>query len=310
MMNDLEIRDLIEAEILHPTAVGAITRAEIDVQVATARAYPRSLKRFRDRAIEMATIDEETAESCFYTLMREGKTIEGPGIRLAEIVAAAYGNIRAGCRVIDIDEKFITAQGFVHDLESNVAYFTEVKRRITNRAGRRYSDDMIVTTANAACSIALRNAIFKGVPKSLVDPVYREAKRVAVGDASTLEQRRGRALEHFNRLGISTERILALLGRMGIEEIDLADLEKLTGLRTAVRDGEISIEEAFPAPITVMAPLFGRRTVETGESALRAIVNAPPASPEPSSTLEEKNDDAEMIPFNRYPGAGGADADA
>ena len=49
----------------------------------------------------MATIDAEVAGSCFYKLSRGGKTIEGPSVRLAEIVASAWGNLKFGARIID-----------------------------------------------------------------------------------------------------------------------------------------------------------------------------------------------------------------
>lgn len=56
----------------------------------------------------------------------------------------------------------MTAQGVFHDLERNVAITYEVRRRIVDKNGRRYKPDMIGVTANAACSIALRNAILRG----------------------------------------------------------------------------------------------------------------------------------------------------
>ena len=139
--------------------VSAISRSEIDQQIATARRYPRSIKRFRDEALQMVTLSESVAEQCIYALPRDGKTIEGPSARFAEVVASAWGNCRAGARVINDAGEFVTAQGVFHDLERNVAITYEVQRRITDKHGKRYKADMIGVTANAACSIALRNAI-------------------------------------------------------------------------------------------------------------------------------------------------------
>ncbi|MFN8826683.1 MAG: hypothetical protein ACK501_17070, partial [Planctomycetota bacterium] len=45
-------------------------------------------------------------------------------------------------------------------------------RRITGKNGRRYSSDMIGVTGNAACSIALRNAVFRGIPRAFWIDIY------------------------------------------------------------------------------------------------------------------------------------------
>ena len=235
-------------EVVSPRALEVITRAEIDVQVATAKRYPRSLQSFKTRAMAAACLDAETAESCFYALPRDGKAIEGESVRLAEICAAMYGNLRIGGRIIDEGPEFLTAQGICADLESNVVYAVEVKRRITGKNGRRYNTDLIATTGNAAVSIAVRNAIFRAIPKAYVRPIYLAAKRTAVGDEKTLAVRRDAAVAYFVGQGVTRERLLQWLNKDGIADIGLPELELLTGLRTAVKDGEVTLAEAFPEP--------------------------------------------------------------
>ena len=235
-----------EIEVMGVSALDSITRAEIDVQIATAHQFPRSIKKFKQDALALATLDKETAGRCFYKLPRGGKIIEGPSVRLAEIAGSSWGNMRYGARIVSEDKEFIVAQGVAHDLEKNVSSSIEVRRRITNKHGRRYDSDMITVTANAACSIALRNAIFKVIPMALTNDIYQQAKNCAVGDASTLIERRTSALEYFSKMGIFDDRILATLGREGVEDIGLKDLETLTGLKTAIADGDITVDIAFP----------------------------------------------------------------
>ena len=43
-----------------------INRSEIEQQISTARRFPRSLKRFRDEALQMVTLSESIAEQCVY----------------------------------------------------------------------------------------------------------------------------------------------------------------------------------------------------------------------------------------------------
>lgn len=247
--NQEEVREIAQVDT---SLAVARSRVELDQQVATARAYPRSIKKFVSQCMEMATLNEQVAEECFYALPRkekgETKMIEGPSARLAEIVASAWGNCRAGARVIDEGAEFITAQGVFQDIERNVHVTMEVRRRITGSSGRRYSADMIGVTGNAACSIALRNAVFRGVPKALWNEVYQAARRTAVGDAQTLANKRSSMFAHFQKLGASREAILAAIGVAGEEDIGLDELATLKGIATAIKEGDTTVEQAFPNP--------------------------------------------------------------
>lgn len=229
-------------------ALAQITKSEVDVQVATAKAYPRDVRKARHEALALATLDEDTAASMIYALPRAGKKIEGPSARLAEIVVYSWGNIRAQAIVTDVTDKHVVALGTCFDLEKNVAAQVQVRRRITNSQGRRFDDDMITVTGNAACSIALRNAVFKVIPFALVKPIYEAAKETAVGRAKSMSERRAAAVEWFGKIGVGEDRLLAVLGKKSMEETTLDDLVALTGLKTAIKDGDTSIEEAFPEP--------------------------------------------------------------
>lgn len=233
------------AMAVEENTVAVISRAEIDQQIATAKKYPRSIKRFLDEATAMATLNDSIAQQCIYALPRDGKTIEGPSARFGEIVASAWGNCRAGARVVNEGPEFITAQGVFHDLERNVAITYEVQRRITDSKGRRYKPDMIGVTANAACSIALRNAILKGVPKAFWEPIYQKSRAVVAGNFSTLANKRAQAIKEFAIYGVTEPMILAKLGRDGTQDITPDDLVTLFGLLTAIRDGDTTPEQAF-----------------------------------------------------------------
>lgn len=243
----------IEQAITPPDAgtLTAVVRAEIDGQIATARAFPRSVTAFIKSARELVAIDEETAEACIYSLPRgkddhgNKKFITGPSARFAEVIQHCFGNNRAGGRVVAIDKDTITAQGVYHDLEKNVQVTKEVQRRILDSRGRRYNADMIGVTGNAAISIALRNAVLAGIPQALWLPIYETARMVAVGDVTTLATRRGNALLWFGKVGVSPEQIFERLGVEGAEEIGIENLETLVGIKTAIRRGDVTPEAAF-----------------------------------------------------------------
>ena len=158
-------------------------KAVVDVQISTAKAYPRSIKKALENSTIIVTMDEETASSCTYSLPRGGKSVTGPTVHLAKILAQNWGNLRIEAKVVSIENKHITSQAIAFDLENNLAIKVEVKRSIMTKNGRM-NDDMITVTGNAANAIALRNAVLSVIPKAIVDKVYNEAKKKITGDVS------------------------------------------------------------------------------------------------------------------------------
>ncbi len=117
--------ELIDAEyeVNSSTALAALNSSEIDIQIATANKYKRSIASFVKQVETFATLSEEVAETMFYKLPRgkEGNKvlyIEGPSVRLAEVAASSYKNLRFGSRIIAVEERFIVAQGYCFDLEN------------------------------------------------------------------------------------------------------------------------------------------------------------------------------------------------
>lgn len=283
-----------EAEIVNDSAmIEAITKAELDQAIATARAFPRSIKRFATECYGMATLNERVAASCLYALPRGGKKIEGPSVRLAEIVASAWGNSRSGARVIEEGERFLTAQGVFHDLERNVSITVEVRRRITDKDGRRYNDDMISTTANAACSIALRNAVFRGVPKAFWEDAYMAARKVAVGDAKSIVAKRAEALKACQQIGASEAMVLAALDVPGVQDIGQDELVVLLGLYNSVKSGEIELEDAF-APKN--PPAEEPKPKRSKANAVKADLGLDAAKPKTEAPPEKAEEPAQDAP--------------
>lgn len=235
----------VAPEKVETSALANITRGEVDMQVATAKRYPRSITQFKRDALTMVTQDEETAASCFYSLKRSQKVIEGPSVRMAEIVASCWGNLRCQTRIVEETDKHITAQGVCWDMEKNLLNSIEKWRRITYKDGGKYDDDMVMVTANAASSIAFRDAVFRTVPVVYVRALFTEAKKTACGDARTLPDRREKAFVWFEKIGVSRERVLAYLGKKGPDDVDLTDIETLTGTKTAISEGSSTIDDTF-----------------------------------------------------------------
>ncbi|GAA2887790.1 hypothetical protein GGQ99_004743 [Aminobacter niigataensis] len=227
----------------------SLAMAEVDQQITTARAFPRSIDRAVRNITALATLDEETAKECIYALPRAGKAIRGPSIRLAEIIQSQWGNNRSGTRVVHVDrvEKYVEAEGVFHDLETNSAATARVRRRlVADKKTGLITEDMITLTGNAAASIAKRNAILGGVPKAAWRKAYAAVEAVLIGDAMTMAEKRDDAMKAFAAFGVKPEQIFEILEIGGLDDIGPDQYMTLIGMHQALRSGEATVEEMFP----------------------------------------------------------------
>lgn len=237
----------VETHDAQVVQIDALERANVDSQVATAKQYPRNIRRSIDNSMVMATMDAETAQSCGYALPRGGKPVTGPSVHLAKIIVSNWGNMRTEAKVVQITDKQIISRGTAWDLETNVASAFEVRRSIVDKHGKRYSDDMITVTGNAANSIAYRNAVFAVIPKAVVDKVYKAAQKAITGDLSDEEKlikRRSEAINYFNDIwGISEEEVVKLCGKQTVNQIRAEEIALLLGMAQSLKDRDTSVEE-------------------------------------------------------------------
>jgi hypothetical protein len=227
-----------------------MSKQETESQIDIAKRYPREITRVKARFLEYAACDQETAAGCFYSkpVDNKGTLVAGPSIRLAEIVANTYQNIKFGSRILEISDKWVTVQGVAHDLENNISYTSEIKRSIwSEKGGYRYSQSLIETTIKAAGAFAVRDSIFKIVPLGIFNAEIKLIKAKATGADSgiKLSERITNAFKYFTKLKITEEQIYKRLEISGKDEMSEEHLGTLIGIRNAIQDKEITPEEAF-----------------------------------------------------------------
>jgi hypothetical protein len=237
----------VEAQDVQIVQVDAVERANVDSQVATAKRYPRDIRRSIDNSVVMATMNQETAQSCSYALPRGGKPITGPSVHLAKIIVSNWGNMRTEAKVVQITDKQVISRGTCWDLETNVASAFEVRRSIIGKNGQRFSDDMITVTGNAANSIAYRNAVFAVIPKAITDRVYYAAQKFITGDLSDsdklLKVRTGILNNFKNNYGITEEEVVKMCGKQTVNQIGADEISMLMGTIQALKDGDTTVDE-------------------------------------------------------------------
>lgn len=296
-------------QIPENAGLSRIESSQINMQIATAKQFPRSIKKFLANSEAMVTIDEDVAWECVYRLKRKDKAtgrdklIEGPSVRLLEICASNYCNLRYGSRILGEDGDNIVAEGIAWDLENNVLASQQVLRRIVTKDGNKYGSDMMTMTANAAASIAKRNALNGIVPRVYVNLLMDKAKAVSAKSAKPFGERVQKCLEKFKNIRVTEEQILEKLEIDEIAKLTPDHLDLLYGTFTAIRDGDTTIEEEFPIEAKSNAPTFVGKPAEPkpekkrkAEPATPPADNAPAAPDAPSNVVKMEPAPADPAP--------------
>lgn len=216
--------------------------------VSIAQKYPRKVAKCLDEAKTNCCINEEIASACGYAKPIAGGFIKGPSIRQAEIMASAWGRMMISGAEIEVRDGFCYAEGTCIDVEKMVGWKITKKRPVTDKNGKLYRPDVLANASNGTVSIAMRDAIFRTIGIAYRDDIYEAAMEVASGKQRPIEERRTNALAWFTKLGIATERVVAVFKVSSVDELTDEHLATLGGLRTAIKEGETTIEEAFPPP--------------------------------------------------------------
>lgn len=244
----MENGEIVKIEQITPEVIYQQDKAIVDVQISTAKAYPRNIKRATENALAVITMDKETASTCTYAVPRGGKVVTGASVHLAKIIAQMWGNLRIESKVVAIEAKHITSQAVAFDLENNLAVKVEVKRSIMGKLGR-FNDDLITVTGNAGNAIAMRNAILSIIPRGIVDKLYNAAKQTITGDISDntkLLTKRKKVLDGLkDTYGLTEQEVLSVIGKAAVDHITSDDLVVLIGIGQAIKDGETTVDNTF-----------------------------------------------------------------
>jgi hypothetical protein len=239
-------------EVVPPSVIESMSRAEIDVAIATAKRWPRDLDRALKSTQALACKNEEIAATCTFAVPRGGKTIIGPSIHFARIMMINWGNVNALARVVDANHEDARLQGVCHDLENNLRFGLEIEWPVQaphadkdgNIRETRWKDQMNIAKA-AGSAVALRRAVFGCIPFALFRNIWKETQLVAAGKGKSFDDRRKNMFQAFAELKVSDKEICEFLGRAGKESVSVEDLVAMFGILTAIGDNATTVEEVF-----------------------------------------------------------------
>jgi len=269
------------------TVLGIQIRTAIESAYLYAKHNPRSETAFMEKALSLCTLNEGIASECMFAVPRAGKTLEGPSARFAELIFSVYKNCKVETRIVSETDREVIATATWLDLENNGWLTADSSRSIVDKHGRKFSEDMIRVTKSAAMSIARRNAVFAGIPKALWIDIWKESRKVAIGDVKTLVNKRADMIAYFAKMGITEEMIYATLEVKGLDDIGLDELANLKAMANTLKEGESTPEELFVMPEKV-TPGKGTSGLKDKIKEKAAPAPEPEKKPEPVKTQEKK----------------------
>ena len=246
--------------------------AEAQGKLVIAKRFPRDQARAYSAIIDACKRPGLAEEAC-YSFPRGGQTVSGPSIRLAEMLAANWGNIDYGIRELSRKEGVSEMEAYCWDLETNTMSsqkFTVRHIRDTRGGGVKLTDerDIYELTANMG-GRRLRARILAIIPADLVQAAVDECSKTMAGGAELpIGDRIRNMVAAFKVLGVAPtlieQRVAHSLDTLTGEE--LGDLRKI---HNSIRDG-----------VSKVGDWFGVRSSETDE--------AMPGDPLPEKRPEPK----------------------
>lgn len=221
-----------------------------------ARAHPRNEGVAYDRMKMMIESNPDLARSCYYEVPMGGEKRKGPSVRLAEMFASLWGNLRVEYEVTRTDDQYVTAQAVAYDLQSNSEWHTKVQRQIVGNNGKRFPEHLIVKTGAAAAAIAKRNAVFNIIPRTHVDLLAETAMMVVSKSADKSNEQVNRTFDFFSGRGLSEAAVLKLCGVESRDNLTADKIVTLYGVANALKEDTFSVKALTgePEPSATLSP--------------------------------------------------------
>lgn len=235
------------------TTEAMVSRQAQEVQMAmyVAKKFPRDTYEAFGRIMKECE-RKLVAENAVYQYPRGGQKVQGPSIRLAEVIARNWGNIDYG--IIELEQKSgeSTMMAYAWDLETNtrqtkiftVKHERKAKGKIDKLTDSR---DVYELTANMGTR-RMRSCLLGIIPGDIVDAAVQKCNDTLInGNKEPLEDRLRSALDLFkNQFGVTKEMIEDHF-QYNVDGFTEHDLVKLGRIYNSLRDGVGKKEDYFKA---------------------------------------------------------------
>ena len=237
-------RDLVEIE-----AQRAIQ--EVQAAMVIAKRFPRDEIAAFDRIME-ACERPSLAKEAAYAYPRGGQLIEGPSIRLAEVIAQNWGNIQYGVRELAQYGGFSEMEAYAWDLETNTRRnktFKVPHSRYSKKAGvKSLKDPRDIYEHNANMGARRERACVLGViPRDVTEKAMERCqKTLQSADSRPIVDRVREMVHLFKGLDVSKAMLESRVGHK-LNAMVQAELISLGKIYNSLKDGMSKPDDWFDA---------------------------------------------------------------
>jgi hypothetical protein len=275
--------------------------AEVQAQMIMAHRLPRDEIRSMDKILQACT-RPTLAQGALYSYSRGGTEITGPSIRLAEVLATAWGNLKFGWREVErkpaekdpISGRWrpgrSTVSTYCTDLETNVTderSFQIIHERSTRSGRYTLEDDRdIYEMAANQASRRMRACILAIIPGDIIETAVEQCEATMLAKADTSPEAVGKLVEAFAKFGVSKEQIEQRIQRR-VDTIRPAQIVQLRKTWKSLDDGMSVPGDWFqpkPAPEGAVEP------EAKGSEGLKQKLQRPPAARTPAQAVSSPAD--------------------
>lgn len=238
---------------------------EVQAAMVIAKKFPRDENQSVNRVLQ-ACKRKSLAESSTYSYPRGGQQITGPSIRLAEVLAQAWGNIDFGIVELEQHDGYSEVMAYAWDLETNTRQtkvFTVAHERHTKKGAQALTDprDIYETVANNGAR-RLRACILGIIPGDVVDMALEACEKTLTGNgAEPLVDRVRKMVGRFGEIGVTIEMIERRLGHKLAACIE-SEFSSLHKIYVSIIDGVSGRDQWFEVAAPAETPPVGRSSMK------------------------------------------------
>lgn len=294
MMNGQEMMPSLSEPMVPQKGGGAVSAAataeesraiaETQAMMIIAKRFPRNEIQARDKILN-ACMRPGLAAKSQYEYAKGGTEITGPTIRMAEVMAAAWGNMKTGWRELSRQNGTSEIEAYAWDIESNVYWpitFQVNLVRNTKKGSYVLTDEREIyeMCANQA-SRRVRACILKLIPGDIVDDAITQCDDTLSKSVDISPEKIKALVAAFAEYKVTVPMIEARIQRR-IDTITRPQVVSLGKIFNGMRDGMSKPEDWFD--MSLAAP-------DAAAPKAADPAKAKPTDPKPAAKPKEKPKD-------------------
>lgn len=224
---------------------------EVQAALVVAKRFPRDPIKCVD-AILQACTRKGLAETALYSYSRGGAEITGASIRLAEVMAQNWGNMRIGVKELSQKNGVSEVEAFAWDLETNT-YSNKIFQVSHTRHSKLKGNTLLTDPRDIYEKVAndgarrLRACILSVIPSDVQEAAVQQCDNTLRATADTSPENIKKIVAAFVAFGVTEEMIQKKLGNR-LDAIRPAQVILLQKIYVGLRDGIGKVNTYFEIP--------------------------------------------------------------